>query len=65
MSLKLKSYTYVDFQENLCQKNYISPKTAAPVLFKIPLKTSEHWFEYQVRAQPHHDYAGIVWHVRT
>lgn len=25
--------------------------------------TSEHWFEYPVRAQPHHtDYAGIVWH---
>ena len=25
--------------------------------------TSENWFEYPVRAQPHHtDYAGIVWH---
>jgi acyl-CoA thioester hydrolase len=25
--------------------------------------TSENWFEYRVRAQPHHtDYAGIVWH---
>lgn len=24
---------------------------------------NEHWFEYPVRAQPHHtDYAGIVWH---
>ena len=24
---------------------------------------SNHWFEYVVRAQPHHtDYAGIVWH---
>lgn len=24
---------------------------------------SEHWFEYLVRAHPHHtDYAGIVWH---
>lgn len=24
---------------------------------------SDHWFEYLVRAQPHHtDYAGIVWH---
>ncbi len=23
----------------------------------------EKWFEYSVRAQPHHtDYAGIVWH---
>ncbi len=26
-------------------------------------KTFENWFEYPVRAQPHHtDYAGIVWH---
>ena len=25
--------------------------------------TFENWFEYPVRAQPHHtDYAGIVWH---
>lgn len=25
--------------------------------------TTEHWFEYPVKAQPHHtDYAGIVWH---
>ncbi|MGF1481233.1 MAG: acyl-CoA thioesterase [Cyanophyceae cyanobacterium] len=25
--------------------------------------TTEKWFEYPVRAQPHHtDYAGIVWH---
>lgn len=24
---------------------------------------TEHWFEYAVKAQPHHtDYAGIVWH---
>lgn len=24
---------------------------------------TEHWFEYTVKAQPHHtDYAGIVWH---
>ena len=24
---------------------------------------TEHWFEYPVKAQPHHtDYAGIVWH---
>jgi acyl-CoA thioester hydrolase len=26
-------------------------------------QTSERWFEYPVRAQPHHtDYAGVVWH---
>jgi acyl-CoA thioester hydrolase len=25
--------------------------------------TTENWFEYPVRSQPHHtDYAGIVWH---
>jgi acyl-CoA thioester hydrolase len=25
--------------------------------------TAENWFEYPVRAQPHHtDYAGVVWH---
>jgi acyl-CoA thioester hydrolase len=25
--------------------------------------TPEHWFEYRVKAQPHHtDYGGIVWH---
>jgi acyl-CoA thioester hydrolase len=24
---------------------------------------TEHWFEYTVKAQPHHtDYAGVVWH---
>lgn len=28
-----------------------------------PPVTFENWFEYSVRAQPHHtDYAGIVWH---
>jgi acyl-CoA thioester hydrolase len=25
--------------------------------------TTENWFEYRVRVQPHHtDYAGVVWH---
>lgn len=25
--------------------------------------TTEHWFEYPVKAHPHHtDYAGVVWH---
>lgn len=29
----------------------------------LPTLLSEYWFEYPVRAQPHHtDYAGIVWH---
>ncbi len=27
------------------------------------LHTSENWFEYPMRVQPHHtDYAGVVWH---
>lgn len=30
---------------------------------QIPTATTEQWFEYPVRAHPHHtDYAGIVWH---
>lgn len=37
------------------------PPTGA--IHKPPLLTFEKWFEYSVRAQPHHtDYAGIVWH---
>lgn len=29
----------------------------------LPKLLSEYWFEYLVRAQPHHtDYTGIVWH---
>ena len=39
------------------------PPTTA-ITSKTPLKaTTEKWFEYSVRVQPHHtDYAGIVWH---
>lgn len=30
---------------------------------KLPLLAVENWFEYAIRAQPHHtDYAGVVWH---
>ena len=30
---------------------------------KLPLLAVENWFEYAVRAQPHHtDYSGGVWH---
>ncbi|WP_009632750.1 acyl-CoA thioesterase [Synechocystis sp. PCC 7509] len=30
---------------------------------KLPSLTFENWFEYAIRAQPHHtDYAGVVWH---
>ncbi len=30
---------------------------------KLPLIAFENWFEYAIRAQPHHtDYAGVVWH---
>lgn len=29
----------------------------------LPLLSIENWFEYAIRAQPHHtDYAGVVWH---
>ncbi len=39
------------------------PPTTA-ITSKTPLKaTTEKWFEYSVRVQPHHtDYAGSVWH---
>ncbi len=39
------------------------PPTSA-ITRKTPLKaTTEKWFEYSVRVQPHHtDYAGGVWH---
>lgn len=39
------------------------PPTTA-ITAKTTLKaTTEKWFEYAVRVQPHHtDYAGIVWH---
>ncbi|MDJ0658454.1 MAG: thioesterase family protein [Crocosphaera sp.] len=39
------------------------PPTTA-ITRKTPLKaTTEKWFEYSVRVQPHHtDYAGVVWH---
>jgi acyl-CoA thioester hydrolase len=30
---------------------------------QIPTATTEQWFEYPVRAHPHHtDYGGVVWH---
>jgi acyl-CoA thioester hydrolase len=37
---------------------------SSAIAVKPPLKaTSEKWFEYLVRVQPHHtDYAGVVWH---
>ena len=39
------------------------PPTSA-ITPKNPLKaTTEKWFEYSLRVQPHHtDYAGVVWH---
>ncbi|MEM7361376.1 MAG: thioesterase family protein [Pseudomonadota bacterium] len=37
------------------------PETGA--IAPLPQKNSGNWFEYPVRAHPHHtDYAGIVWH---
>ena len=38
----------------------LSPTSAIDTL---TLRASENWFEYLIRAQPHHtDYAGVVWH---
>ena len=38
----------------------LPPTGALQSSLQVP---SDHWFEYLVRAQPHHtDYAGIVWH---
>ncbi|WP_107671131.1 thioesterase family protein [Cyanothece sp. BG0011] len=44
------------------ESNQLPPTTA--ITPKTPLKaTTEKWFEYSVRVQPHHtDYAGVVWH---
>jgi len=39
------------------------PPTTAITPDRSLRATSENWFEYPVRAYPHHtDYAGIVWH---
>ncbi len=38
------------------------PPTSA-IQTQALIATAENWFEYPVRAQPHHtDYAGVVWH---
>ena len=44
------------------ESNQLPPTSA--ITPKTPLKaTTEKWFEYSVRVQPHHtDYAGVVWH---
>ncbi len=35
----------------------------AAIRNRVPTQTDSVWFEYPVRAQPHHtDYAGVVWH---
>jgi acyl-CoA thioester hydrolase len=35
----------------------------ATISEQIPTATTEQWFEYPVRAHPHHtDYGGVVWH---
>ncbi len=39
------------------------PQVTTSALDKTSVRALENWFEYLVRAQPHHtDYAGIVWH---
>lgn len=39
----------------------LQPPTTGAI--ELPTTPLENWFEYPVRAQPHHtDYGGIVWH---
>ncbi len=46
--------------QELNQSPQLSPTGA---IENLPLLAFENWFEYAVRAQPHHtDYAGNVWH---
>ena len=43
-------------------RNHQLPTSAIEKKQEFNAKT-EHWFEYAVKAQPHHtDYGGIVWH---
>ncbi|MDJ0731836.1 MAG: thioesterase family protein [Crocosphaera sp.] len=44
------------------ESNQLPPTSA--ITPKTPLKaTTEKWFEYSVKVQPHHtDYGGVVWH---
>ena len=49
----------------MTQHNSSEPKlpTSAIETNRVFDAETEHWFEYTVKAQPHHtDYAGIVWH---
>jgi acyl-CoA thioester hydrolase len=39
------------------------PQVPSSALDTASVRAFENWFEYPVRAQPHHtDYAGVVWH---
>jgi acyl-CoA thioester hydrolase len=39
------------------------PSTSAIELDRGLKANTENWFEYRIKAQPHHtDYAGVVWH---
>jgi acyl-CoA thioester hydrolase len=39
------------------------PSTTAIELDQSLRANTENWFEYRIKAQPHHtDYAGVVWH---
>ena len=49
----------------MTQHNSSEPKlpTSAIETNRVFDAETEHWFEYTVKAQPHHtDYAGVVWH---
>ncbi|NEO28658.1 MAG: acyl-CoA thioesterase, partial [Kamptonema sp. SIO4C4] len=44
------------------QQNQLPPTRALTEEEALQAKT-EYWYEYLVKAQPHHtDYAGVVWH---
>ncbi|RMF24901.1 MAG: acyl-CoA thioesterase [Cyanobacteria bacterium J083] len=48
------------------QQNPINPQLSPSEAIEVSRgirATTENWFEYPVKAQPHHtDYAGVVWH---
>jgi len=45
------------------EKSTKQPIPANRAIDRPVLRAFEDWFEYPVRAQPHHtDYAGVVWH---
>lgn len=45
------------------QSESLQAQTPLTSSIELPATPLENWFEYPIRAQPHHtDYGGIVWH---